>query len=465
VKLLSVNLAGALLVLGLGVAVVAAGCGEDDDQDGASSAGAPATIPQPTDAQLEASGLAKLPVAPESDRVDVAAPTFSDPTTVTNPLFPISDLHSAILSGNVEGKPFHTETTVLPETRTIEWTEGQAVETLVSQYVAYLDGRIEEVALDFYAQADDGSVWYFGEDVFNYNEDGVIADTEGTWLAGKEGPPAMIMPAGPQVGDVHRPENIPGLVFEEVAVKRVAKTVDGPTGPVEGAIVGQELHDDGTFSDKVFAPGYGEFFSAHEGDVEAMALASPTDALERPPPAELEVLTSGADGSFDAVRSEDWKAASARLEALTAAWKSYGAGDVPPRIATEMDRALDALAGAIDARDQARAGSAAIDVAQSALDLELRHLPPAEVDLARFELWARQVLVDASANDLAGIAGDVSTMEWIRDRFTRIVEAADLTRIDTHLLALREAVVDEDPDAASAEARSLREMLAGIAPA
>jgi len=32
------------------------------------------------------------------------------------------------------------------------------------------------------------------------------------------------------------------------------------------------------YSDKVFAPGYGEFYSAHEGTTEAMALAVPTDA-------------------------------------------------------------------------------------------------------------------------------------------------------------------------------------------
>jgi hypothetical protein len=30
---------------------------------------------------------------------------------------------------------------------------------VLSQYLAYLDGRITEVALDRYAQADDGSVW------------------------------------------------------------------------------------------------------------------------------------------------------------------------------------------------------------------------------------------------------------------------------------------------------------------
>ena len=46
---------------------------------------------------------------------------------------------------------------------------------MVSQFVAYGDGRVLEVARDYYAQADDGSVWYFGEDVDNY-EDGVVVD-------------------------------------------------------------------------------------------------------------------------------------------------------------------------------------------------------------------------------------------------------------------------------------------------
>ena len=441
------------------VALMLSACSGDGDSDESSG---PSAIPQPTQAQLAASGLAKLPLAAESERVDVAAPSFSHPTEVTNPLFPISDLHSAILNGKVEGKPFHTETTLLPGTRIIESTLGEPVETLVSQYAAFLDGRIEEVALDYYAQADDGSVWYFGEDVFNYNEDGVIGDTDGTWLSGKEGPPAMIMPADPQVGDVHRPENIPGLVFEEVAVKAVDETVDGPQGPVEGALIGEELHDDGTFSDKTFAPGYGEFYSAHEGDVEALALAVPTDALSEPPPPDLRTLERGAREAFDSARSQDWQAASASAEELNASWESYETGGVPPRLVPPMQRALNALTAAIEATDQALAGTAAIDVAQSALDFELRHRPPAEIDLARFELWARQIVVDAAADDPGAVAGDVATMEWIRDRFAEMIDPTDLTRIDTHLLELRGSVADQELDVAAREAPRLLNTLAGI---
>ena len=453
--------AGVLLVVGV-AAVLVAYAGRDGNSSDAPSS--PKTIPQPTQAQLEVSGLAALPLAPESERVDIAAPAFSNPTDITNPLFPISELHSAILSGTVEGKPFHTETTLLPQTRIVEWAEGQQVETLVSQYVAYLDGRIEEVALDYYAQADDGSVWYFGEDVFNYSEDGTIADTEGTWLAGKEGPPAMIMPARPQIGDAHRPENVPGLVFEEVAVKSVDETVDGPTGPVGGAIVGQELHQDGSFSDKTFAPGYGEFYSAHEGDVEAIALAVPTDALDGPPPTELEALSAGADDTFTAVRARDWKAAAAGVAVLTATWEAYRATGVPPRLATEMGRALETLATAVETRDQARAGTAAIDVAQSSLDLELRYRPSSEIDRGRFELWARQILVDARAGDAAGVRGDLATLEWIRDRFAHTLDRVDVTRIDAHLGELRTSLGDEDLGGAAATTERLTETLARVQP-
>ena len=123
----------------------------------------------------------------------LAMPTFSDPTNITNPLFPVSQQESVLLLGHVDDQPFRTEVTLLPETRIIEW-QGQQVEVAVSQYVAFLGGSINEVAYDLYAQADDGSVWYFGEDVFDFR-DGAIVVTEGTWLAGKDGPAAMIMPA------------------------------------------------------------------------------------------------------------------------------------------------------------------------------------------------------------------------------------------------------------------------------
>jgi hypothetical protein len=416
-----------------------------------------AAVPQPSRAEFAAAGMRQLPVAPEDQRVDLTAPPFSDSTRVTNPLFPISDLRSAVLAGRIDGKPFHTETTLLPYTRTIEWAPGRSVETLVSQYMAFLDGRIQEVALDYYAQADDGSVWYFGEDVNDYNARGLVAFQTDSWLAGQDGPPAMIMPGDPKVGEAFRTENIPGLVFEEVTVKTTDKAVAGPTGKVTNAMVGEELHDDAQTSDKVFAPGYGEFLTRDSDGVEAMALAVPTDAMHGPPPKSLQALSESADHAFHAAMSKRWGTASAAVRSMPAAWRSYtGTGQAPPRLEPPVDRALASLAHAVSARDQIQAGTAAIDVSQAALDLELRYRPVDEVDRARFELWARQVVVDAAAHDLGGVRGDLATMELVRDRFAGGLDGVDRARINASLLALRDTVESKDLPAASDEAATLR---------
>ena len=98
----------------------------------------------------------------------------------------MSKQKSVLLLGRVDGEPFRTEVTLLPETH--RRVARPLVETLVSQYVAFLDGRIHEVAYDLYAQDDGGAVWYFGEDVFNFGFDSVITDTPcSTWLAGQDG--------------------------------------------------------------------------------------------------------------------------------------------------------------------------------------------------------------------------------------------------------------------------------------
>ena len=385
---------------------------------------------------------ADVPVTPDSARVDLEMPTFSNPTKITNPLFPVSNQASVLMLGQVDGMPFRTEVTLLPFTRIVEW-DGEHVETAVSQYQAYLDGRITEIAYDLYAQADDGSVWYFGEDVSDF-EDGAIVTKEGTWLAGKDAPAAMIMPGVPEVGDVLRTENSPGFAFEEVTVKAVDQVVEGPLGPVPGGLVVTELHMDGATEDKTFAPGYGEFLTTDGADVEALALAVPTDTATGPPPAALTSIKTGADAILAAATSKDWKAASAALDTVTAAWDEYQTRPVPVLIGPRMTSAVQTLGRAVAARNVRRSRQAAIDVAMSSLDLQLRYRPVGEIDLARLDLWAAQVLVDAAAGDGAAVRGDAFTMVFIRDRILEALPKADLIRLNTQLLNLQLAGLDED---------------------
>lgn len=400
-----------------------------------------------------------LPVAAKGERVDVATPTFSDPTSITNPLFPISDLHSAILLGAVDGQLFRVEVTLLSEPKTID-IDGQPVEALVSQYVAYLDGQIHEVALDWYAQADDGSVWYLGEDVYNY-EDGAVADTDGTWLAGRDGPAAMIMPADPKVGDVYRPENMPEVIFEEVTVQKVDVTVDGPRGPVDVAILTEELHQDAVYESKFFAPGYGEFLTSGNGDIEALALAVPTDALGAEAPAEVVDLYDGALEVLAAAEAGDFPAASTILAGMTASWATVQeSGDVPVMIADQMTRALDALAGdslipAVNGADEIGTRMAAIDVARASQDILLQYRQPVEIDLARLGLWVQQARIDASITNPGTLLADVTTLEWTWDRIAHSVDQAAAGEVEAHIAELRTAAEEEDFEAAAEAADQL----------
>lgn len=392
--------------------------------------------------------------APTSQRVDLVKPAFSNPANITNPLFPVSKVSQTLLLGHVEGKPLHVLYTLRPGTKTIAW-EGQQIETLIVQYLAHLDGRIVEAAIDWYAQADDGAVWYFGEDVFNY-ENGVVVDTDGTWLAGKDGPIAMIMPASPKVGDVYRVENIPGLVFEEITVKAIAQTVDGPSGAVNGAIIAKQLHMDGSFSDKTLAPGYGEFLTATDTELEALALAMPIDALSGPSPAEFETIFTNAIRILDTAKSGNWTMIPDILKTMTNAWATFRTGgNVPKLLTTQMNDALDVLAGAVHARKSAETCHAAIVVAEASLDLQLRHRPPAEIDLVRFDLWVRQFLVDSEFGNYAAAKGDLATLEWILDR----LDNSNSNQISNQLRDLRAAADTRNLAAATDVAERLRDTL------
>ncbi len=410
--------------------------------------------PTASDATCNDESGKPLNLAPRSARVDLATPRFSNPKSITNPLFPIARLDRALLLGAVDGLPLRVETTLLAQPQKIE-VDGKVIETLVSQYVAWIGGRIAEVAIDLYAQADDGAVWYLGEDVFNYTN-GVVSDIEGTWHAGVDGPVAMIMPATPKVGDVFRPENICGVVFEEVTVKTIGMTVAGPRGPVPGAIVAEELHMDGTRENKIFAPGYGEFSSGSGANLEAIALAVPTDALPAPVPAPVRTLTSGAITVFDAALAGDWSTATSTVSAMNNAWNSFRAGGVPPMLEPPMRIALAALTAAVTARQIPAARQAAVEVNRAGLDFELRHRPRAEFDMALLDNWARQLLVDVAAGNRPHALGSAASLRWIRERLGHDLTDAEARLIDTELSKLHVAAQSGDAARANAAAVGLQ---------
>jgi hypothetical protein len=400
-----------------------------------------------------------LPISQDAQRVDLATPTFSHPTSITNPLHPTSQVQQTIYGGHIDGKPFRTEVSLMRGSRPITLA-GNTVDTAVIQYVAYLDGRIHEVAMDWYAQADDGSVWYFGEDVFNY-EDGKVADTNGTWVAGDTTPAAMIMPAHPQVGNTYRPENAPGIAFEEVRVDKVDQEVAGPSGKISGAIEVNELHMDGTREGKVFAPGYGEFSTGSPGgDLEAASLASPTDRRQGAAPAEFAALSTAVGEVYETAAADDADRLKSAATALTTAWEAARAKGIPPQMESQMRADIDTLNRAIGEQNSEAVQSAALRIAQNQLDLRLLYEPIIDVDLAKLKLWSRQLPVDVAAGDSGLVLADVAALERVWERTKQGVDPA--APVDTALKDLRKAADAEDLAAVDRDAQALNQAVEGL---
>jgi hypothetical protein len=216
---------------------------------------------------------------------------------------------------------------------------------------------------------------------------------------------------------------------------------------------------EGDHEDKIFCPGYGEYYSAAGGDIEAIALALPADALSTTKPSELEALAKAAEDLWSAGATNDFAKASAAQQTISSSWSKLSAS-APKNITKDVDAAVALAETGVNASDASKTKQAAVDVARWALDLRLRYEPLAGIDRGRFELWARQVTIDADTQQAAGLSSDVIALEWVRDRIAPQFDAASLEQIDARLKELRKAADGTDFTGAKQSAEALRQLLA-----
>jgi hypothetical protein len=225
---------------------------------------------------------------PARASVPPGPPVFSNPTNITNSYAPFVPGGVKVYAGHDGGSKTVLVDLFLPGTRVFDIGPGQHVETRILQETEFDDGRINEISANYFAQADDGTVYYFGEVVDTY-EDGVVTGHGGSWLVG--GPtapgdpeetanapaPAIFMPANPEEGDVFKPEDLPPIVDETDTVKDVDLTVQTPAGKFHNAIriIETSSLDSGSET-KWYAAGVGVLKGKTKG--EAFALQATTIA-------------------------------------------------------------------------------------------------------------------------------------------------------------------------------------------
>jgi hypothetical protein len=223
-------IAATLVVLSAAFAVGA--CGGDDD---GSTKGTSADLPQ------------------GSEAVDLDPADFT--TQIDNPYRPmVTGSRRVYEATETDGTVQRVEVTVTPRTKRIaNGIEARVVRDRVSE-----DGELIEQEEDWYARDSAGNVWYFGEEVKEY-ENGKVKATS-SWQAGADGAqPGVVMPAEPRAGLAYRQTHYAGEEEDRAQVLSADERAEAPAGYFRDAVAIKEWSplDPKVVEYKLFARGVG----------------------------------------------------------------------------------------------------------------------------------------------------------------------------------------------------------------
>jgi len=193
-----------------------------------SAAGADSVRPQP------------LPPLP-------AASAFGAGTV--NPWFPVVPGTTSTFTGAIDGVAAREQFTVTGDVKVVDGVPANVIHDRL--YLAREDGHgryLAEDTLDWYATANNGDVWYLGEATTEYDEQGHVVSTDGSWQAGVDGARAGIfMPAVPTAGATYQQESAVDAqdLFRITSVDEDTVTTREWT-PLEPGLVTKKVYESGT---------------------------------------------------------------------------------------------------------------------------------------------------------------------------------------------------------------------------
>jgi hypothetical protein len=173
------------------------------------------------------------------------------------------------------------EVSVLPETRRVSFEldgEFLTVKTRVVEEVETVEGELAEVSRNFVADCrGTGDVYYFGEEVDIFEDDGSVSHA-GTWLAGANGAlPGLLFPGGAfLLGARYFQELAPGVALDRAEHVALGLTLELPAGPFENCVRVEETTElePGSVSAKLYCPEVG---LAVDGDLELVEIVGDDD--------------------------------------------------------------------------------------------------------------------------------------------------------------------------------------------
>jgi hypothetical protein len=178
----------------------------------------------------QAAASSNLPQGDEP--VDLDPGNFT--TDIDNPYWPMEPgTRWTYREVDEEGKRLKVVVVVTTETKEIaNGISARVVRDTVTQ-----DGELIEDTNDWYAQDDEGNVWYLGEDTAEF-ENGRITTKSGSFEAGVKGAlPGIIMPADPQAGMRYRQEYFEGEAEDNGEIVSTDEMAEVPFGQFKDVLL------------------------------------------------------------------------------------------------------------------------------------------------------------------------------------------------------------------------------------
>lgn len=251
---------GRALLLALAMTLGLAACGDDSSTTATSPPADETTTSSSADGP--GSTLAAEPVVDPGDggdyqpEIDPAA--FVE--TIDNPYMPFLPGSRWVYEGTSGGEEEHIEVVVTDERR-----EVMGVSTVVVRDTVTIGGELVEDTYDWFAQDAEGNVWYFGEEVEDY-ENGEVVSTAGSWEAGVGGAlPGIVMPAHPTVGDSFRQEYLQGEAEDMFEILATDGSIEVPYSDLTGVVSTEDWSplEPEVIEVKYYAPGVGLVAEEH----------------------------------------------------------------------------------------------------------------------------------------------------------------------------------------------------------
>jgi len=238
------------------------GAEDDENEEDDDATSTPTTSTSSVNATGDDDDEDELSEDGDEEEHDMAFDPCNFSSEIDNPYLPLSKYVNKTLTFAGQSSE-NGQTTNVSEVWKVqsETVEVADVETLPVFIQEFEDGELVQEAVQYFAQGKDGVVYFFGEDIVDYEGSVATENDDESWTVGDDTmTPGIAMPSTPAtgIGFAYHSVEVPGIAHELSEVKSLNQTGTVEFGDFDNAIVVTVYEfDEGSTSEQTYASGIG----------------------------------------------------------------------------------------------------------------------------------------------------------------------------------------------------------------